>query len=98
MKENTTATDEPSTPSENPEAPLRSYRATEDILRRIQNNFEYHAPKGDQAQRYNYLRAQLRALAYEIVERTPPGREQSVALTKLEEVGFWMNAAIARNE
>lgn len=32
-----------------------------------------------------------------INEIVPPGREQSLALTKLEEVMFWANAGIARN-
>ena len=32
-----------------------------------------------------------------IAELTPPSREQSVALTKLDEVTFWANAGIARN-
>jgi hypothetical protein len=77
---------------------LRAYFVSADMQARIANNFQYHAPDEEQARRYTYLRAQLRALAYDIVERTPPGREQSVALTKLEEVGFWMNASIARGE
>ncbi len=33
-----------------------------------------------------------------IVENTPSSREQSLALTALEESVFWTNAAIARNE
>lgn len=82
----------------NPQPALRVYPVSGDMQRRIANNFQYHASNEEQGRRYDYLRAQLRALAYEIVECTPPGREQAVALTKLEEVGFWMNAAIARGE
>ena len=37
-------------------------------------------------------------MAEEIVKHTPPSREQSLALTALEECVMWANAAIARNE
>ena len=33
-----------------------------------------------------------------ILDRTPKSREQSLALTKLEEAIMWANASIARNE
>jgi hypothetical protein len=33
-----------------------------------------------------------------LVERCPEGRELSLALSNLEEVMFWANAAIARNQ
>jgi len=74
------------------------YPVTDAIRERIENSFTYHPPKGDQTDRYSALRATAKALAYEIVGKTPPGREQSLALTKLEESCFWMNAAIARGE
>jgi hypothetical protein len=38
-----------------------------------------------------------RKFASLIVERVPGGREQALALTKLEEVVMWANAGIARN-
>lgn len=66
--------------------------------RQIENNFQYHAPKNDQQERYVFLRDEARVLAYNIVKNTPPSREQSLAITKLEEAIFWANAAIARNE
>lgn len=65
---------------------------------RIQHNFSYHPPKNDQAPRYQYIRDTARNLALTIVENTPESREQSLALTKLEECIMWANAAIARNE
>lgn len=37
-------------------------------------------------------------LAYMICQNTPTSREQSLALTNLEQAIFWANAAIARNE
>jgi hypothetical protein len=64
----------------------------------LKNRFSYHSPKGDQNARYEDLRSFARQLAERIVESTPESREQSLALTKLEEAIFWANAAIARNE
>lgn len=64
----------------------------------IDNRFTYHAPKEDQPQRYTLLRGQAKALAETIVANSKPSREQSLALTKLEEAIMWANAGIARNE
>lgn len=66
--------------------------------KRLLEVFTYHAPKGDQVQRYALLRAEAYNLAVEITELCPPGRERSLALTKLEEAVFFANAAIARGE
>jgi hypothetical protein len=65
---------------------------------RIANNFTYHAPKNDQAKRYERIRDKARELAILINEETPASREQSVAFTQLEDCVMWANAAIARNE
>jgi hypothetical protein len=64
----------------------------------IENNFTYHAPKEGQPQKYEALRNKAKELAYLVDELCPKSREQSLALTKLEESVFWANAAIARNE
>jgi len=64
----------------------------------IDKRFTYHAPKGDQAARYQELRDAAKTLAELIVSKTPASREQSLALTSLEETCFWANASIARNE
>lgn len=66
----------------------------EDFRRR----FTYHPPKGDQAERYMLIRDTARSFARVVCAETPSGREQSVALTRIEEAVFWANAAIARNE
>lgn len=65
---------------------------------RLDKSFKYHAPIGDQAPRYVDLRFAGRNLAESIMAYSPPSREQSVALTKVEEAVMWANAAIARNE
>ena len=64
----------------------------------IDNRFKYHEPQANQIERYNDLRSGARTLALMILSHTPPSREQSLALTKLEEAIFFANAAIARNE
>lgn len=60
--------------------------------------FTYHAPFGDQPQRYEDIRRNAYSLAGLFVSSCPESRELSLALTKLEEAIFWANAAIARNE
>jgi len=64
----------------------------------LRTRFTYHPPKGDQRVRYENLRKRVALLARRILEETPVCREQALALTKLEEASFWMNAAIARHE
>jgi hypothetical protein len=62
----------------------------------IETRFTYHRPSGDQPQKYESIRNRCKDLAILIVEITPESREQALALTKLEEVSMWANAAIAR--
>lgn len=69
-----------------------------EMEKRIEIMFTYHAPKDDQAVRYTILRNSVKLLAQEIATLSPESREQSLALTKLEEAVMWANAAIARNE
>ncbi len=64
----------------------------------LSKRFTYHAPKADQPARYEAIRVAAHELAGEITWLTPTSREQSLALTSLEEAVFWANAAIARNE
>jgi hypothetical protein len=65
---------------------------------RIERDFTYHAPKPGQQERYVALRDKAKELALLIVNLTPPSREQSLALTYLEQASMMSNAAIARNE
>jgi len=64
----------------------------------LDERYQYHAPKNDQPQRYVLIRETAKHLARVILENTPQSRDQSVALTKLEEVVMRANAAIAINE
>jgi hypothetical protein len=65
---------------------------------KIEKGFTYHAPQGDQPERYVKLRDKAKELAYEFQELCPESREKSLAITKLEEAVMWANASIARNE
>jgi hypothetical protein len=60
--------------------------------------FTYHAPKEDQATRYDAIRKEACGFALMLHLWTPESREQSLALTHLEQVVMFANAAIARNE
>lgn len=64
----------------------------------LENNFKYHAPKGNQTERYEALRNKAKELAHMIDELCPNSREKSLAMTNLEQASMWANASIARNE
>ena len=64
----------------------------------LYNRYSYHAPKGDQAFRYETIRAACLQLAVDMVGLTPVSPEQTRALNALDEFMFLANAAIARNE
>lgn len=66
----------------------------------IERRFTYHPPQPEknQPERYALIRARAKSLAELIVAETPESREQSMAVTHLEEAVMWANAAIARNE
>lgn len=67
----------------------------EDELRK---RFTYHPPKEEQPGRYAALRGYALDFALMIDTECPDSREKSLALTNLEQVVMWANAAIARNE
>jgi hypothetical protein len=62
----------------------------------IENNFVYHAPKPNQPEVYEQVRARAKEYALFLRGVCPHGRELAVAITKLEEAVFWANAGIAR--
>lgn len=63
---------------------------------RVDNDFTYHAPTPEQIRAYGMLRDLAKALAHAVVDYVPPSREQSTALTRLEECVMHANAGIAR--
>jgi hypothetical protein len=64
----------------------------------IQKIFTYQAPKDDQPQRYEKLRAKAKELALLIMESCPMSHERGVAIDKLRESIMWANSSIAVNE
>lgn len=68
------------------------------LVQRIERDFTYHAPQGDQAERYRKIREGAKALALLMVDLCPDHRERSLALTKLEESVMWANSSIARHD
>lgn len=64
----------------------------------IQTRFTHRSPNNDQISRLRAIRNQAGDFAHLIVDMTPESREQSLALTALEEAVMWANAAIARRE
>lgn len=63
----------------------------------LDNRFAYHPPKDDATREaHERVRTLCRALAEELNRMLPEGREKSLAVTHLEEVAMWSNAAIAR--
>lgn len=65
---------------------------------RVENDFTYHAPTPNQILRMQIIRDEAGKLAHTIVENCPLGREQSTALTLLEQVSMMANASIAREQ
>ena len=64
----------------------------------IDKRFTYIPPKDGQPEKYEKLRNAAREMAHGINDLCPDSREKSLAITKLEEMVFWANASIARNE
>lgn len=63
----------------------------------IAHRFAFHAATTQEKRdEHTSVRQSSRRLADELNERLPEGREKALAITKLEEVMFWANAAIAR--
>lgn len=62
----------------------------------LRHRFTYHPPTGDKVQRHQQVREAGRALAELVDGITYDCREKSLALTHVEEVVMWANAAIAR--
>ena len=63
----------------------------------LSDRFRYHKPDELTASVHDEIREECLGLAKFLVETLPESREQSLAITKLEEAMFWANASIARN-
>jgi hypothetical protein len=63
----------------------------------LENRFTYHAPTSAKVVTHEDIRFACLGLANLINDDVPEGREKSLAITHLEEVMMWANAAIARS-
>ncbi|MEU0912146.1 Acb2/Tad1 domain-containing protein [Streptomyces althioticus] len=64
----------------------------------IEHRFAFHAAsRQEKRDEHTSARQGCRRLADHLNELLPEGREKALAITKLEEVMFWSNAAIARS-
>jgi hypothetical protein len=62
----------------------------------IDHRLSYYAPDEDARAKHEAVRAAAKEFGYRLAELLPECREKSLAITSLEEAGFWANAAIAR--
>lgn len=64
----------------------------------IEHRFAFHPATTDEKRdAHASVRQQCRRLADAMNEQLPEGREKALVITKLEEVMFWANAALARH-
>ncbi len=63
----------------------------------ISRNFKHHPPTEPQILSHKEIRDTGKSFAAVIFYSTPESREQSLAITKIEEAVMWANAAIARD-
>ena len=67
-------------------------------LKDVKIKFTYHPLSMEQHGKQEQLRLQAVVFAGQIFASTPEGREQSLAITSLEQALFWSIAAIEREE
>lgn len=68
-----------------------------DIRKDIERRFRYHKPDARRLEMHEAINKVMIHTALVVTANTPGSREQSLAITKLEEARMWANAAIACN-
>lgn len=63
--------------------------------RDIERRFEHHAPNDKKIEMHQIVRNSFIALAAELNEFLPVGREAAIVQTTLQEAAMWANASIA---
>jgi len=64
----------------------------------VKNAFEYHKPKGDQADRYQHINDKAKELANAILANCPESAERTLAIRDVQTAKMWANTSIAVNE
>lgn len=64
----------------------------------LDNLFSYHAPQGDQVERYAEIREAAQNFAQVVLDLTPESAEQTLAIRKVHDAMMQANSAIAVNE
>jgi hypothetical protein len=64
----------------------------------LHNRFSYHAPHGNQAERYEAIRDAAYLFAERICELAPNSGERTLAIRDVQAAVMWANAAIALRE
>lgn len=73
--------------------------ATDNSRADLDHRFDFHPATTDEKRaEHGSVREACKALGHQLDESLPGGREKALAITKLEEVMFWANAAIARSK
>lgn len=82
-----------------PDRDERNPHMLDEAARALHHRFAYHPPVTDQTKhQHETVRAKCEDLAQHFLATLPPGREQALVLTHIEEAMFWANASIARNQ
>jgi hypothetical protein len=63
----------------------------------LEELFTYHAPTGDQPERYKRIRSAAKFLAYVIHNDCAPGPDRTAAVRKISEAVMTANKSIATN-
>jgi len=61
----------------------------------LENIFKYHAPVGDDPQKYEAIRTAGKAFAQAILDNTPKCADQTAAIRKVREAVMTANASVA---
>lgn len=62
----------------------------------LEHRFKFHPADAEKAKRHEKVRDECKQLAATVKMMVPPGREQSTAISKIEEAMMWANAGLAR--
>lgn len=72
---------------------------TAELHARVEHNMTNHAPTSQEVvDTFERLRSAAKDFAHLVVDLVPPSREQSLALTEVEQALMWAVAGVARNQ